>query len=148
LDLINDWLEKFTGCTAAWWVAACQNAVEQSCTKKEGEAHDDADPKKFVSIISDLVGQSLKDDGAFDGNMRQAAVLSLVLALWYARVSHAKCHDPNRPGLIRRKAYTKRLEWVEAMALIPVDERQDSVYFSGQKWDFPFSFGTQDGDFT
>jgi hypothetical protein len=128
-------------------MAACQDAVSKASTKVEGEAHDETDPEKFVQIVLGLAKQTLADDGLFDGNMRLAAVMSMVLALWYARVNYAKAHDPNRPGLLRRRSYRKFLEWVSAMQMIPVSEANDSIYFPGQKWDFPYSFGTQDGDF-
>lgn len=143
----NEWFEAITGRPAAWWMAAVQQAVQKASTKGDDPNHDETDVVAFLGEVVRLVSTSLPEDEVYDGNMRAAGVLAAVLTLWYGRLGYAKSHDPNRPIAARQRSYAKWLRWVRVMATLPIDESDDAVYFSGQQWDFPFSFDAKDGDF-
>jgi len=85
--------------------------------------------------------------GPYDGNMRMAAVLSYVLALWYLRIHRAKSYDPRRPVKHRKSAYHQRLRFACAIFYAIVDESEDPDFFPGQKWESPFDPYPTDGYF-
>lgn len=122
-----------------------QHAVSRSATKT-AEAHDIADPQRFVDLVTREVVATMPSEGSYDGNMRVAVVTSYVLALWYFRLHRAKCWHPDRPLEARRGAYQQWLTTAQAFALLPVDERDDYT-FMPQEWDNPFLPGARSGKF-
>lgn len=144
---VSDWLVKTTGRSAAWWMAACQNAIQSKSKPTDDPNHDENDPETFLKDVAHLVCTSLPNDETYDSNMRVAAVMSVVLGLWKARVHYAKTQDPNRPVVNRQKSYAGWVEWAHALTDALLDERDDPAYFPGQSWDHPFTFQADDGEF-
>lgn len=145
--VVDNWLRQTTERGAAQWVSLCQQAILASLTKGEDPNHDEADPGKFIGEVTRLVVASLPPSNDYDGNMRAAAVLSVVLALWRCRLGVAKCHDPNRPAVLRQKAYRGLVEWEHALIDVTLDGSEDPTYFPGQRWDLPFAAEAESGDF-
>jgi hypothetical protein len=87
-----------------------------------------------------------KDGPAYDGNMRFALSMGLILLGWYARLHRAKAMDPNRPLDARRQAYTAWLRSAQAAMMLWVDERDDAKKM-GQKWNNPWWPGAKGGKF-
>lgn len=146
--LASKFLEERTGRGAAWWVAAVQKAVQENSSPSDDPNHDQTDLGGFLARVSKLVEDSLPRTGeAYDPNMRAMAVLSLVSALWFGRLQYAKAHDPARPSSTRRQAYAGWVAWALALGSIPLDEREDATHFPGQRWDFPFTFESESGNF-
>ena len=144
----TDWLEQMTSRNAAWWVAAVQKAISDHTSPTEDPNHGHTDVEKMHAAVTKLVRESMPASGeTYDENMRSMAVLSMVAALWFGRVQYAKAHSPARPNSLRRSAYARWISWAMALASIPLDEREDAVYFPTQGWDFPFAFEAKDGDF-
>ena len=102
-------------------------------------------------MIKDLVQVIIKvafpKKGRYDGNMRMAAILSYVLALWYLRIHRAKSYDPRRPVNARQQAYYTRLDYANALFFAIEDESLDPTCFPGQKWESPFDPYPTDGYF-
>lgn len=147
----NEWLETVTNRPAAYWMAACQQAVNKASSPSDDPKHDQTDVTAFISEVTRLVVASLPPEGSgeapYDPNMRVAATLSLVLALWYGRLHYAKIHDPNRPASLRQRVYTRWWNWIHALFSAVLDEREDATFFPGQRWDFPFDPRAENGDF-
>src|SRR5207247_9154019 len=100
----------------------------------------------LVQVMREVI-RTFPTRGRYDGNMRLAAVLSHVLALWYLRVHRAKCYDPRRPVADRRYAFESWLGYVRALSTLAVDERDDAAHFPDQHWDPPYSPHAIDGTF-
>lgn len=147
----TEWLEKRTGRSAAWWVAAVQQAVQKASSPSDDPNHDQTDPNVWVQEVAKLVIDSLPPDNTiefpFDGNMRIAAILGLVLSLWYARLGYAKSHSPSRPVSLRIPSYKNWLTWTQALIDAVFNESEDAVFFPGQEWDFPFGPHAKNGNF-
>lgn len=145
------WLEGVTGRSAAWWMAACQKAVQRASSPSDDPNHDQTDTPAFLGEVVRLVCEAMPvpdDAGApYDPNMRGAATLAVVTALWYGRLHYAKAHDPARPVGGRQRAYGRWADWALALVSAVYDEREDPAYFPGQRWDHPFAFEAEDGDF-
>ncbi len=141
------WLESTTGRSAAWWMAACQNAISSKSEKSDDPNHDENDPEVFLHDVAHLVTTSLPPDGNYDPNMRVAAVMGVVLCLWKSRCHYSKTQDPHRPVSTRQKSYDQWAEWVGVLVSAVMDERDDPTYFPGQKFEHPAAFDAKDGDF-
>jgi hypothetical protein len=105
------------------------------------------DTEVFLKDVAALVVKSLPPDGSYDPNMRAAAVMGVVLALWKTRLHLAKTRDPNRPVAGRISSYASWTEYAQVMMSVMIDERDDAAFFAGQKWDLPFSVDAKDGEF-
>ena len=83
----------------------------------------------------------------FDGNMRIASTMGLILSAWYCRVQLAKTQDPNRPVKLRKEAHHKWCAWYQAQVIAMVDAQHDPDLFPGQEWESPFVPGARSGRF-
>lgn len=129
-------------------MAAVQRAIRDTLQPNPDDAnHDLCDTPASMAAICKLVWDSVPVNEAIDPNMRAFAVLGAVSSLWFGRVQYAKAHDPNRPSSIRRAAYGRWLAWAAAHMSIPLDESRDATMFPDQRWDFPFTFDSESGDF-
>lgn len=143
----DDFLRQMTGRTSAWWMSYLQRSIgRHSLTNPDDKNHDIADPLGWLHDVTRMIHVTMPREGRYDPNMRCALVTSYVFALWYFRIHRAKAFDSRRPIALRQDAYLSWLRAVQAFALIPVDGREDSAYFS-QPWDDPFGPDAKDGAF-
>src|SRR5258706_12418582 len=89
------------------------------------------------TLTSEVLRSFAKSGPAYDGNMRLAVCLGLILAHWYARIHRAKMMDPRRP-IARRDNYPGWLRVATAYQLAFLDESKDDVILKGQPWNNPF----------
>lgn len=143
----GDWLKDMTHQGAVWWVAAIQSLIGKHSKKTKDPKHDRTDTRKMLHELVDLVMKRMPATGYYDENMRACAVLSMVTALWYARVNRAKCFDPRRPVFERGVSYENWLNYSMAMVRQLLDERDDDTFFPGQQWESPFAKSATNGDF-
>ena len=137
-----------TGKPKSWWVAATQALITKHSRPTKDPRHGQTRTGMVVAELVALVEKtSFRKKERFDGNMRMAAVLSYVLALWYLRVHRAKSYDPRRPVALRRGAYWSRMGYLNALFLAITDESEDQLYFPGQRWETPFDPYPTDGYF-
>lgn len=143
-----NWLEEQTGQSSAWWMATVQRLIgKHSTPPPKGKKHGTTDVTAWLTDLVKMVERRFPPDGQYDENMKAAAVLSQVLALWYLRVHRAKALDSARPISHRQSAYLRRQEYVVALLLAAMDEREDAAYFPGQRWQLPFTPDATSGDF-
>ena len=144
----TSWIAYMTGRPRKWWVAEVQRLISKHSMPTKDPHHGQTQTEKAVAELVSTVHKTFPKKGErFDGNMRMAAVLSYVLALWYSRLSRAKSYDPRRPVAHRKAGYAHRLSWAMAMVLALMDESEDVEHFPGQNWETPFSDHPTDGYF-
>jgi hypothetical protein len=83
-----------------------------------------------------------------DGNMREAALLGMVLSAWYIRTQRAKTQDPRRPVEMRKNAHHRWRRYCGELVAVMFDDQLDARMFPGQHWDNPFGTHALDGVFT
>lgn len=128
-------------------MAAVQQVLAREFKPSDDPNHSQNDTGKFLTDVADLVVKSMPPDGSYDPNMRAAAVMGVVLALWKSRVHLAKTRDPNRPVAGRISSYAQWEEYAQVLMSVVIDERDDAAFFPGQQWDLPFSVDAKDGEF-
>ena len=143
----SSWIASVTGKPRRWWVAEVQRLISKHSRPTKDPHHGQTRTGAVIAELVGIVHKTFPKKETFDGNMRMAAVLSYVLALWYSRLHRAKSFDPRRPVKHRQAAYWNRLGWADAMFLTLVDESEDPEYFP-QRWENPFDPWTLDGYFT
>ena len=144
----TSWIAYMTGKPRKWWVAEVQRLISKHSRPTKDPHHGQTQTMKAVAELVSTVHKTFPKKGErFDGNMRMAAVLSYVLALWYSRLSRAKSYDPRRPVAHRKAGYAHRLAWAMAMTLALMDESEDAEHFPGQNWESPWDPRTTDGYF-
>ncbi len=139
-------LLKLTNRDNAYWVARVQNLIRENATDRE-DGHMDVDLPKWIHQLVDEVITGLPAEGGYDGNMRTAVTLSLILSLWYNQLHYAKARDPHRPAFTRQMADQKRLEYVHAMLDNLVNFSQAPTFFPSQPWEDPWMPSVTSGDF-
>lgn len=152
---MSEWIEDATSKPRAYWVARVQQLIqENSEPNPDNPQHPETDAGAFllqlVAEVLESAPLSSWQTGVppYDGNMRAAAILGYVLSLWFARIARAKLYDPNRPLGNALPIYKSRyLAWCHALAAALFDESEDSTYFPGQKWQYPFAPGAKGGFF-
>lgn len=142
----RSWLERATRRSPAWWIGKVQREITRASTPSDNPKHDTTDARRWIERVMEAVVGSLPA-GFYDGNMRAAAVLSQVLALWYLRVHRAKCYDPTRPVASRQQGLEDWLGYATALGALALDERHDAAAFPHQDWESPFDPDATDGTF-
>jgi hypothetical protein len=61
--------------------------------------------------------------------MWSAAVIGLILTIWYLRLARVKSYDESRPLADRMPAYERYLPHLSSIIMLAVDERQDALTF-------------------
>ena len=143
------WIEDLSGKDRKWWVAKVQTLIKRHSRPTKNPWHGTTDSSLVIRDLAREVGRHAmpKKGPAYDGNMRMAAILSYVLALWFFRIARAKSYDPRRPVKHRKAAYLGQLKFATAMFHAIVDESEDPEFFPGQKWESPFDPYPTDGYF-
>lgn len=98
-------------------------------------------------MMVEVINSIPKDGRMRDPNMFVARRLGIVLLTWFVRVSRAKCFDPRRPLVLRKKAYALWLENLSGITSLLMDDRDDPKIWPGQKWDNPFGKNAKGGKF-
>ena len=111
----NSWIFFISGKTRKWWVVEIQRLVSKHSKPTKDPWHGRTETLRAIVDLATTVQKTFPKKGSFDGNMRMAAILSYVLALWYNRLHRAKSYDPRRPVKVRQVAYENRLGWANAM---------------------------------
>ncbi len=142
-----DWLAATTGHDGRWWVAKIQALITKHSRPTKDPRHGRTMTGKMIADLVREIEKTAPTKYAFDGNMRMANILSLVLATWYLRVHRAKSYDPRRPVALRKQAYFSRLGYAMALFRAIEDESQDQEHFPGQRWETPFDPYPTDGYF-
>lgn len=149
------WLKDFTLYDTTEWIGYIQELIVSNSYPSEDPDHDNTDGKAWVK---DLVEEAqrcwpeghetwpAKDPRQFDGNMRLARELGIILCAWYASVHRAKTKDPNRPIEGRQKAHVSRERWIAALISAVTDDQHDPDVFR-QKFENPFADDATDGSF-
>ena len=141
----SSWIASVTGKPRRWWVAEVQRLISKHSRPTKDPHHGQTRTGAVIAELVGIVHKTFPKKETFDGNMRMAAVLSYVLAIWYSRLSRAKAYDPRRPVAHRKMGYANRLAW--AMALALMDESEDAEHFPGQRWEMPYDPYPTDGYF-
>lgn len=139
------WLEEYTNHDDAYWVARIQRLIAENTTPRE-DGHGDTD-LKWVHQLVDEIENNLPPTQTYDGNMRVAAITSMVLALWFTQVANAKAHDPNRPTNDRQQATKKIRYFILDMVDNITNYDHHETYFPGQKWSDPWDASDRGGSF-
>lgn len=143
---VEDLLFKLTNHDARYWFYEVQHLIETSHVGRKVKGHH-RNTLDWPAKLAKQVEKSFPKDGpAFDGNMRMAVAMGLIMTTWYSRVHHAKAMDPNRPLNLRRQAYASWLNTAGWFNAIWIDERSDSMWMH-QKWNHPFWPGAKGGKF-
>jgi hypothetical protein len=129
------------------WMQLVNGAIAKHSRASRDPDHGETQVLKWVADVAKAVQDTAPQRGRYDGNMREAMVLSLVLALWFSRVQRAKAYDPRRPVWVRRAALARWREFWREMLDAAVNEVDDPEVFSGQHWDPPWSPHAHDGVF-
>ena len=147
------WIETVSGKDRKWWVAKVQSLIGKHSRPTKDPNHGYTESEKVIHDLMREVKRHAMPRGGpasvrrYDENMRTAAVLSYVLALWYLRIHRAKSYDPRRPVKHRQAAYHQRQRFATMMFHAIVDESEDAEFFPGQKWESPFDPYPTDGYF-
>ncbi len=142
------WIASVTGKPRRWWIAEVQRLISKHSRPTKDPRHGQTRTGAVIAELVGIIHKTFPKKETFDGNMRMAAVLSYVLAIWYSRLGRAKAYDPRRPVAHRKMGYVNRLAWAMAMVLALMDESEDAEHFPGQKWETPFDPYPTDGFFT
>ena len=145
----TSWIERVSGMPKTWWVHSVQSLITKHSRPTKNPWHGMTDSSKVVADLVKLVQKRAmpKKGRPYDENMRMAAILSYVLALWYLRLHRAKSYDSRRPVRLRQGAYWNRMDYCQALFRAMVDESEDQIYFPGQPWETPFHPYPTDGFF-
>jgi len=143
----KDWLSEVTGRDRRWWVARVQGLITKHSKPTKDPHHGATATAKVIAELTSDLQKMWDGNGKFDGNMRTAAALSMILATWYLRLHKAKAFDPRRPVKLRQSAYYQRLSYAMAMFRAIEDESLDAEMFPGQNWESPFEPSPTDGYF-
>lgn len=139
-------LKHLTGKDEVWWFKRVQYQIVRSAIGPKRKGHQPNTLDWLDAIKGDIVKYAFKG-GVYDGNMRMAVLMGLILTGWYARLHRAKIHDPRRPLKIRQKAYEAWLQLAQESIFIWVDESRDGERFPEQPWNSPFMKGAKSGKF-
>lgn len=143
-----DWLMVQTGRSLPKWLTYVQKRIVKRSRPGKDPNHDETDTAEWMADLEKAVRKSWKKDKvSFDGNMRIAAIVGMILCAWYTRVQLAKTQDPNRPVKLRREAHDRWCAWYQAHCISMVDSRHDPEVFPGQEWESPFLPGARSGSF-
>ncbi len=142
------WLRDMTHQGRPYWVSRVQTLIANNTKYNNETGHGETDTE-WIHQLVDEVEKGLPPLGStpYDGNMRMAAILSMVLGLWYSQVHFAKTQDSHRPLFDRRMAAIKRQAWIMSMIDHITDTSGCSTYFPGQPWESPWSPEAKSGDF-
>ena len=140
------WLKEYSNRDEAYWIARVQQLIANN-TISTGDGHGQTDEKWLLQLFDEVVGNLPVGGQPYDGNMRLAATISQILALWYSQVHYAKSQDSHRPLWDRQRAYWARLDWAKDLILNILDNSNGPTYFPGQPWENPFSPAAKGGDF-
>ncbi len=144
----HSWIMQVSGKSKTWWVRIVQELIQKHSRKTKDPWHGATNIERVVKELVQIIKRvAFRKKGRYDGNMRMAAVLSYVLAIWYLRIHRAKSYDPRRPVKARKAAYFTRLNYATALFYAIEDESMDPVHFPGQKWESPFDPYPTDGYF-
>jgi hypothetical protein len=139
------WLKDTSNRDEAYWVARVQQLISKNTTDRE-DGHGDTDTKWIQELVDEVVS-NLPSGDTYDGNMRCAAIISHVLALWYSQLHYAKTQDSHRPTFERQRAYHARLAWQLSLVQALLDISNGPTYFPGQPWQNPFDGDARGGTF-
>lgn len=140
------WLDDYTNHDEAYWVARVQRLVAENTVPRE-DGHGDTDLKWVHNLIDELENNLPIGGAPYDGNMRMAAMTSMILALWFTQVANAKQHDPNRPTNDRQQASKKLRYYILDMIDNITDYHEHETHFPGQKWSDPWDAADRGGGF-
>ena len=144
----QQWVGAVTGKDRKYWVALVQKLIAKHSRPTKDPWHGVTATAKVIEALVKEIVKTYPKQERFDENMRMAAVLSYILATWYARVHRAKSYDPRRPVRLRKDAFMSRQRWAVAMFQTVIDESEDAEMFPGQKWETPWDPNPTDGFFT
>ena len=140
-------LKAWTGHDSVWWFHRVQEHIWDSVIAGTDEIHPDCDVLEWIgNLLKDMLPE-IDDEAGYDGNMRLAALIGIVLTNWVARLSRAKAYDPNRPLNLRRKALRSHQKIVMAVISAVTDEQKDHRYCPGQEWNPPYGPQARGGTF-
>lgn len=141
------WLRDMTHQGRPYWISRVQTLIANN-TQPDGKGHGETD-LKWIHELVDEVEKGLPPLGPipYDGNMRMAAILSMILGTWYSQLHYAKTQDSHRPVFDRRMASIKRHAWIMSMIDHMTDTSGGATYFPGQPWDSPWAPEAKNGEF-
>jgi len=142
------WLHQATGKSPTYWLNLIQREIKKASRKSADPKHDETDVSMWMeALVLKVLELQAGIKGKLDGNMRAAAVVSQILALWFIRVQRAKAYDPRRPIALRKKALVRWADYLTAMQRLGLDESADTRIFQTQRWESPWDPRAHDGDF-
>ena len=147
--LRDRFLRKVTGYDSKYWVDQVQAAIWRSVIPETGDVHPDCDMDKWIMEIVRPITKAIEDDQeseSYDGNIRAAYAVGLVLITWASRIHHAKCYDPNRPLALRRNSLKSHSRMQLTIFEAITDESHDTRYFD-QEYSPPYGKGARGGNF-
>lgn len=99
-----------------------------------------SDPVEWIHKLTKEVweGTRGKLSAQSDENLMASRLVGLILVLWYSRVHRAKCHDPRRKPVDRRKGMLSLNKFRHMVFDCLTDESRDHTFFPDQEWDSPF----------
>lgn len=140
-------LKAMTKKSRAEWMQLVNGAIAKASRPSADPDHGETNTLRWLGEVARAVHGTFPKNGRYDGNMRAAMLLSVVLGLWYSRVQRAKAYDPRRPVVQRRAALARWRAYWHEMFDAAVNEVDDATVFSGQHWDPPWSPHAIDGVF-
>lgn len=145
-----DYLTELTGFDATHWFRRVQALIADHSTAPRGPLHNRHGRTNVAGWLPALHREVLKatPKGNYDGNMRHAAALGLILSQWFLRVQKAKAYDPRRPIRLRQMGQLRWQTHVIELMAAAIDESQDPFWFGAQHFDPPFGRHAIDGVFT
>lgn len=148
--LASDWLELKTGHDAAWWMLVVQGLIAEEWRENPDDPdHPLSEPAVWMEQLIVAVNRCRppEDGEPYDENLWMASVVGSILAVWAARCSYAKTHDPNRPVGLRRLAYLKHQQFTAGLSMMVHSIRRDTDVWADQQWEQPFQRDATDGSF-
>ena len=141
------WLEERTGKSFFYWSNRIGILISKHAYKGKDPIHSEVDIEDWMGDLSKELEKRMGPSGRYDGNMRYASALGMILTGWFVRLIRAKCYDPRRPVKIRRQMMNRRTAYLQELMKLIVDESQDPKMFPKQKWDVPHSKEAKNGSY-
>lgn len=146
----NELLVDLTGEDGPFWVEFIQKGIVRHMKQTDDPNHPSVESNLWVRELADAVWDRVKifnDLTKVDENIVMAKTMSLIMALWTARLCRTKSYDPRRPVELRKMAIGRSIRFGLAMTSCLLDESQDHRMFPLPEWDPPFDPNAKNGDF-